>query len=74
MWNALKIQDFPVLGFAGRVTTPPCGGENGSRRKKCNSDKNCKSEGSKESGWVYTDQEPGAKMEIPAEVQRREIP
>jgi len=35
-WNALKIQDFPVLDLAGRVTTPPCGTEDGSRRKECN--------------------------------------
>jgi len=30
------MQDFPVLDFAGRVTTPPCGTEDGSRRKECN--------------------------------------
>jgi hypothetical protein len=36
LWNTLKIQDFPVLDFAGRVTTPPCGAEDGSRRKECN--------------------------------------
>ena len=33
LWNALKIQDFPVLDFAGRVTTPPCGTDDGSERK-----------------------------------------
>lgn len=36
MWNALKIQGFPVLDFAGKVTTPPCGTEDGSRRKERN--------------------------------------
>ena len=28
---------FPGFGFSGRATTTPCGGEDGSRRKKCNS-------------------------------------
>jgi hypothetical protein len=36
LWNALKIQDFPVLDVAGRVTTPPCGTEDGTRRKERN--------------------------------------
>jgi hypothetical protein len=35
-------------------------GEDGSRKRK-----NCNSEGLEEGGWVYTDEEPGAKMEIP---------
>ncbi len=35
MWNALKIQAFRVLDFAGSVTTPPCGTEDGSRREEC---------------------------------------
>ena len=37
LWNALERQDFPVLNFSGRVTTAPCGDEDGSRRKKRNS-------------------------------------
>jgi ribosomal protein L27 len=28
---------FPGFGFSGRATTASCGGEDGSRRKKCNS-------------------------------------
>src|ERR1039458_9977061 len=37
LWNALKKQDFPALDFPCRATTTPCEGEDGSRRKKCNS-------------------------------------
>jgi hypothetical protein len=46
--------DFPVLDFSGRTTTSPCEGENGFWRKEC------KSLGSKDGGWVYTEHDRGS--------------
>ena len=37
MWNALKRRDFSVSDYPDRAAAPPCGGEDGSRREKCNS-------------------------------------
>ena len=55
---------FPGFGFSGRATTAPCRGEEGSRKKKCNSPDH------KDSSWYYTQLEWGSKMEIPVKVER----
>src|ERR1035438_7101502 len=52
---------FPGFGFSGRTPTAPCGGEGGSRRKRCNS-----ADQRKAAGRILAEH-PGAKMEIPDE-------
>jgi hypothetical protein len=59
---------FPGFGFFRRGDNCALRGEDGSQRGKCNSQK-MQLAGSKDGGWMYTDRHPGAKMEIPANVQ-----
>ena len=53
-------QDFPVLDLPGRATTPPCGGEDRSRRKERNS------QDQRVAVWFILNWTGKSKMEIPA--------
>src|ERR1035438_3478168 len=52
---------FPGFGFFWQGDNCALRGEDGSQRGKCNSQDH------KDGGWVYTDGQPGSKMEIPDE-------
>jgi len=60
----LERRDLPVLMFCGWAKVRLADRRRLAEAKNCS--QNCKSEGSKEGGWVYTDQEPEARMEFPA--------
>jgi hypothetical protein len=64
----MERQGARFLDFSGRATTAPCGGEDGSRRKKCNS------QDQRMAAGYILDRTRESKMEIAVYMLRNALP